>query len=64
LRCATLEDPFTIERVPAGTPPEFAWVKDDIRRRLVLWRRKQMYARHVERFRNQARSNGTLEEEL
>jgi hypothetical protein len=64
LRCATLEDPFTIERVPAGTPPEFAWVKDDIRRRLVLWRRKQMYARHVERLRNQPRSNGALEEGL
>ena len=50
-----------IERVPAGTVPEFEWVEDEIRQRLLLQRRKQMYARQVERLRNQARSSGELE---
>ncbi|PSQ81566.1 MAG: peptidyl-prolyl cis-trans isomerase, partial [Bacteroidetes bacterium QS_1_65_9] len=51
-----------VERVPAGTVPEFAWVKDEIRRRLLLRRRKQTYARQVERLRSQARASGALEE--
>jgi parvulin-like peptidyl-prolyl isomerase len=49
-----------VERVPTGTLPEFAWVEDEIRRRLVLRHRKQTYARQVERLRSQARADGVL----
>jgi hypothetical protein len=47
--------------VPAGTLPEFEWVNDEIRERVVLQRRKQMYSRQVERLRNRARTSGALE---
>ena len=50
-----------VDRAPAGTLPEFEWVEDEVRQRFLLQRRKQMYARQVERLRNQARSSGELE---
>lgn len=50
-----------IDRAAAGTPPRRAWVEDEIRRRLELRARKQMYAREVERLRNEARAREELE---
>jgi hypothetical protein len=43
-----------IDRAAAGTIPEPAWIEVEIRRRLALRVRKQMYAREVERLRNEA----------
>jgi hypothetical protein len=50
-----------VDRADAGTIPERAWVEAEIRRRLRLRGRKQMYAREVERLRNEARARGTLD---
>lgn len=50
-----------ISRASAGTVPEQAWVEDEIRRRLVIRTRKQMYAREVQRLRNEARARGELD---
>ncbi len=50
-----------VDRLPAGTPPELAWVEGEVRRRLLMQRRKQMIERQVQRLRNEAASRGTLE---
>lgn len=50
-----------VSEVPAGTIPEQAWVEDTIRRRLQIRARKQMYAREVQRLRNEARAEGAIE---
>lgn len=50
-----------VRRVPAGTVPEQAWVEDEIRRRLTVRSRKQMYAREVQRLRNEARAQNRLD---
>jgi hypothetical protein len=50
-----------VDRADAGTIPEPAWVEAEIRRRLRLRARKQMYAREVERLRNEARARGALD---
>jgi parvulin-like peptidyl-prolyl isomerase len=51
-----------VRRVPAGTEPELAWVEDQIRRRLAVRARKQMYAREVQRLRNEATARNELEQ--
>jgi hypothetical protein len=43
-----------VDRAAPGTIPQPAWVDKEIRRRLALRARKQMYAREVERLRNEA----------
>lgn len=43
-----------VDRAAPGTIPQPAWVESEIRRRLTLRARKQMYAREVERLRNEA----------
>ncbi len=48
-------------RLPEGTDPKLAWVAAEIRRRLTVRARKQMYAREVERLRNQAKAQNALE---
>lgn len=48
-------------RISEGTPPQLEWVERDIRRRLRIRARKQMYANEVERLRNKAQANGALE---
>jgi hypothetical protein len=49
------------ERQPVGTLPPLAWVEGEIRRRLAIQARKQMYAREVQRLRNQAMARGQLD---
>lgn len=49
------------DRVPAGSVPEISWVEDEIRRRLTMRARKQMYAREVQRLRNEAQARNDLE---
>lgn len=50
-----------VRRVPEGTSPELRWVEPEIRRRLRIRARKQMYAREVQRLRNRAKANDLLE---
>ncbi|MFB6246972.1 MAG: peptidyl-prolyl cis-trans isomerase, partial [Salinibacter sp.] len=50
-----------VRRIPEGTEPELRWVEAEIRRRLRVRRRKQMYAREVQRLRNRARADGLID---
>jgi parvulin-like peptidyl-prolyl isomerase len=50
-----------VRRIPAGTDPKLRWVEAEIRRRLQIRSRKQMYAREVQRLRNRAKANGLIE---
>ncbi|PEN15122.1 hypothetical protein CRI94_02200 [Longibacter salinarum] len=50
-----------VERIPEGSEPELRWVKDQIRRRLTIRSRKQMYAREVQQLRNQAAARNELD---
>jgi parvulin-like peptidyl-prolyl isomerase len=50
-----------VRRIPEGTDPELRWVEAEIRRRLQIRSRKQMYAREVQRLRNRAKANNALE---
>ncbi|ARA92206.1 hypothetical protein AWN76_002785 [Rhodothermaceae bacterium RA] len=52
---------YLARRVPAGTIPELAWVEDEVRQRLVIQTRKQMYARQVQRLRNEAMARESLD---
>jgi hypothetical protein len=49
------------ERLPADAVPPLAWVEDDIRERLTIRARKQMYAREVQRLRTNAMARGDLD---
>lgn len=53
-----------VDEVPAGSTPRLDWVRDQLRQRLRVQRRKQIYARHVERLRNEARARGLLDVRL
>jgi hypothetical protein len=48
-------------RIPEGTPPKLRWLKHEIRRRLRIRARKQMYANEVQRLRSKAEADGALE---
>lgn len=48
-------------RIPAGTEPKLEWLEPEIRRRLRIRARKQMYAHEVERLRTEAQANDALE---
>lgn len=50
-----------VRRVSEGEDPELRWVRSEIRRRLRIQNRKQMYAREVQRLRNRARADNVLE---
>lgn len=50
-----------VERVPGGTIPEPAWIDEELVRRLVIQGRKQLYARQVQRLRNEALAREDLE---
>jgi parvulin-like peptidyl-prolyl isomerase len=50
-----------VRRVPEGTDPQLKWLEDEIRRRLRIRTRKQMYAREVQRLRNQAEAENEIE---
>lgn len=49
------------ERVPSGAIPEQSWIEDELARRLVIQGRKQLYARQVQRLRNEALAREELE---
>lgn len=48
-------------RIPEGTIPQLEWFEPEIRRRLRIRARKQMYAHEVQRLRNKAQANDALE---
>lgn len=50
-----------VERIPAGTLPELPWVEEEIKERLRIETRKQMYARQVQRLRNEALAREELD---
>lgn len=50
-----------VERVPVGTIPRLTWIEEELRQRLSIQRRKQMYARQVQRLRNEAQAKNELE---
>lgn len=49
------------QRVPAQTMPEPQWIEEELARRLVIQGRKQLYARQVQRLRNEALAREDLE---
>src|SRR5690554_5720581 len=49
------------ERVPPQTIPELQWIEEELARRLVIEGRKQLYARQVQRLRNEALAREDLE---
>lgn len=50
-----------VRRVEEGSAPELGWVEAEIRRRLQVRHRKQMYAREVQRLRNRAKAENLIE---
>jgi parvulin-like peptidyl-prolyl isomerase len=50
-----------VQRAEAGATPKLEWVAEDIRRRLRIRHRKQMYAREVQRLRNRAKADNLIE---
>lgn len=50
-----------VRRISEGTPPKLEWMEAEIRRRLKIRNRKQMYAREVQRLRNRAKANDQIE---
>ncbi len=50
-----------VERVPSRAIPEPAWIDEELVRRLVIQSRKQLYARQVQRLRNEALAREDLE---
>lgn len=50
-----------VERTPPGTIPPLEWVRDQIRQRLTIRARKQMYTREVQRLRNEAQAQDALD---
>jgi hypothetical protein len=50
-----------LDRAQTGTIPELVWIEDEVRRRLLIEARKQMYARQVQRLRNEALAREELE---
>ena len=50
-----------VRRISEGAEPELQWMEGEIRRRLQIRHRKQMYAREVQRLRNRAKANNLIE---
>lgn len=50
-----------VERAEPGSLPELAWVEEELRRRMVVQGRKQIYARQVQKLRNEALVRDDLE---
>ncbi len=50
-----------VQRVPAGSIPQFEWIRDELQHRLRIEARKQMYARQVQRLRTEAMAREDLE---
>ncbi len=50
-----------LERIPAGTLPERAWIEESLRQQLRIESRKLLYARLVQRLRNEALAREQLQ---
>ena len=50
-----------VQRAEEGSTPKLKWVRSEIRRRLRIRHRKQMYAREVQRLRNRAKADNLIE---
>lgn len=50
-----------IERKPIGTVPEYSWIENEITERVGIQARKQLFARQVQRLRNEALSREDLD---
>ncbi len=50
-----------VDRAPPGAVPELAWIENELKQRLTIEARKQMYARQVQRLRNEALARENLE---
>ena len=50
-----------VGRAEEGSTPKLTWVEGEIRRRLRIRHRKQMYAREVQRLRNRAKADNLIE---
>ena len=50
-----------VQRAKEGSTPKLKWVRSEIRRRLRIRHRKQMYAREVQRLRNRAKADNLIE---
>ena len=49
-----------VKRMPAGSEPRLSWIEDQLKQRLTIQARKQMYARQVQRLRNEALARENL----
>lgn len=49
------------ERVPTGSIPQIAWIRAELAQRVAIHDRKQMYAREVQRLRNEALAREELD---
>jgi parvulin-like peptidyl-prolyl isomerase len=49
-----------LDRVAAGTTPELAWVREELRQRLAIEQRNDMLIRQVEQLQNEAQADGRL----
>lgn len=50
-----------VKRVPAGSVPQLDWIRDQIRQRLRVKARKEVYARQLQNLRNEALAGGQLD---
>jgi parvulin-like peptidyl-prolyl isomerase len=50
-----------VDRKPAGTAPQLAWVADELRQRLAIEARNRMLTRQVQQLQNEARADGRLD---
>ncbi|PQJ33441.1 hypothetical protein BSZ35_01480 [Salinibacter sp. 10B] len=50
-----------VRRISEDADPKLQWMEGEIRRRLQIRHRKQMYAREVQRLRNRAKANNLIE---
>jgi len=50
-----------VERIPIGTTPAVSLLEDQLRARIAIENRKQLYARQVQRLRNEALAREELD---
>ncbi|HLA63986.1 MAG TPA: peptidylprolyl isomerase [Rhodothermales bacterium] len=50
-----------VARLPPGTPPQLDWLRDELRERLAVERRRTLLARQVEALRTEALADGRLD---
>ena len=50
-----------LDRAPAGSEPQLAWIEGELGRQVAIQSRKQMLARHVQRLRTEAQARDELD---